>query len=241
MSVRVYPARVTDGRIWVKSEPLRARARTAQARRHRQRHGGHEGRRGAARDRARRLRHHRVRRRAAPQLQPHPAVAGAGRREARRRHHPQSARVVPRERRHAARAAIRSSRSTGVRRVVRSRSGVEAPYDRLLLATGSKPIMLPVPGHDLAGVIDLSRPARRRRHARSRARAHARPSSSAADCWGSKLRTACCKQGMDVTVVHLFDTLMERQLDRVGRGCCCRNRSEEARHASSAWPAKTAG
>ncbi len=36
-----------------------------------------------------------------------------------------------------------------VRRVVRSRSGIEVPYDRLLLATGSNPFALPVPGKDL--------------------------------------------------------------------------------------------
>jgi nitrite reductase (NADH) large subunit len=39
------------------------------------------------------------------------------------------------------------------RRVVRAASGVEASYDRLLLATGSKPIVLPVPGADLPGVV----------------------------------------------------------------------------------------
>ena len=31
--------------------------------------------------------------------------------------------------------------------------GTEAPYDRLLLATGSNPFILPVPGQDLAGVM----------------------------------------------------------------------------------------
>ncbi len=42
-----------------------------------------------------------------------------------------------------------------VRRCVRSRSGVEATYDRLLIATGSLPIMLPVPGRDLPGVTSF--------------------------------------------------------------------------------------
>src|SRR5690606_213128 len=40
-----------------------------------------------------------------------------------------------------------------VRRVVRADDGTEAEYDRLLLATGSKPFILPVPGADLPGVI----------------------------------------------------------------------------------------
>src|SRR6476661_7885193 len=40
-----------------------------------------------------------------------------------------------------------------VRRVVIADDGSEAPYDRLLLATGSNPFILPIPGKDLPGVI----------------------------------------------------------------------------------------
>ncbi|MDP9968600.1 nitrite reductase (NADH) large subunit, partial [Variovorax paradoxus] len=39
-----------------------------------------------------------------------------------------------------------------VRRIVRAEDGTEAPYDRLLMCTGSNPFMLPVPGRDLKGV-----------------------------------------------------------------------------------------
>src|ERR1700737_2587594 len=39
------------------------------------------------------------------------------------------------------------------RRIVRAQSGLEVRYDRLLLATGSKPFIVPVPGHQLPGVI----------------------------------------------------------------------------------------
>ena len=38
-------------------------------------------------------------------------------------------------------------------RVVRSEKGVEVPYDRLLIATGSTPLVLPIPGKDLPGVV----------------------------------------------------------------------------------------
>ena len=38
-------------------------------------------------------------------------------------------------------------------RLVIADDGTIAPYDRLLLATGSNPFMLPVPGKDLKGVI----------------------------------------------------------------------------------------
>jgi len=39
------------------------------------------------------------------------------------------------------------------RRIVRARSGLEVSYDRLLLATGSSPFIVPVPGAQLAGVV----------------------------------------------------------------------------------------
>jgi len=40
-----------------------------------------------------------------------------------------------------------------VNRKVVSQSGLEVPYDRLLLATGSDPFIIPVPGSDLPGVV----------------------------------------------------------------------------------------
>jgi nitrite reductase (NADH) large subunit len=40
-----------------------------------------------------------------------------------------------------------------VKRAVRTRSGLTVAYDRLLLATGSNPFIIPVPGHDLPGVL----------------------------------------------------------------------------------------
>ena len=39
------------------------------------------------------------------------------------------------------------------RRCVRSRNGAVAFYDRLLIATGSKPVVVPVPGSTLPGVV----------------------------------------------------------------------------------------
>src|SRR6185369_13761100 len=40
-----------------------------------------------------------------------------------------------------------------IKRKVVAADGTEAEYDRLLLATGSNPFILPVPGKDLSGVI----------------------------------------------------------------------------------------
>ena len=64
-------------------------------------------------------------------------------------------------------------------------------YDRLLLATGSDPFIIPVPGRDLPGVVDLPRHRRRRSDAGRRPpTAASTPSSSAAACWASRRPTA---------------------------------------------------
>ncbi len=99
------------------------------------------------------------------------------------------------------------------KRVVKSASGIEASYDRLLLATGSNPIVLPVPGKDLPGVVtfrDLQDVDSMLRAARQYHRAVV----IGGGLLGLEAANGLLKQGMDVTVVHLLDTLMERQLDK---------------------------
>ena len=49
--------------------------------------------------------------------------------------------------------ARRSTRIDRARRVVEPTTARAAPYDRLLLATGSNPFILPIPGADLPGVL----------------------------------------------------------------------------------------
>jgi nitrite reductase (NADH) large subunit len=100
-----------------------------------------------------------------------------------------------------------------VRRVVRSKSGVAAPYDRLLLATGSKPIVLPVPGSDLPGVVAF-RDLEDVQSMLDAARNHTAAVVIGGGLLGLEAAHGLMQQGMSVTVVHLFDTLMERQLDR---------------------------
>lgn len=99
------------------------------------------------------------------------------------------------------------------RRVVVSESGREVPYDRLLLATGSRPFVLPVPGNDLDGVVafrdigDVERmlaAAERHRHA----------VVIGGGLLGLEAANGLMKRGMSVTVVHIADSLMERQLDK---------------------------
>jgi NAD(P)H-dependent nitrite reductase small subunit len=124
------------------------------------------------------------------------------------------------------------------RRTVRSRSGIEASYDRLLLATGSKPIVLPVPGNELAGVVtfrNLEDVGVMLEAARSRGKAVV----IGGGLLGLEAAHGLAKQGMDVTVVHLSDTLMERQLDAAAASLL--QRSLEERGLKFKMAAKTAG
>jgi len=98
------------------------------------------------------------------------------------------------------------------RRVVRSRSGIVEPYDRLLIATGSDPIVLPLPGKDLPGVVtfrDLDDVDRMLAASGKDRRAVV----IGGGLLGLEAAHGLSLRGMHVTVVHLLDTLMERQLD----------------------------
>ncbi|HEX7946421.1 MAG TPA: nitrite reductase large subunit NirB [Phenylobacterium sp.] len=97
-------------------------------------------------------------------------------------------------------------------RVVRIGEGIEVPYDRLILATGSDPIRLPLPGADLKGVV-----AFRDLDDVEAMIAVARPGAKAVVIGGGLLGIEAAyglsRRGMDATVIHLLDVLMERQLD----------------------------
>ncbi len=98
------------------------------------------------------------------------------------------------------------------RRTVRSKSGKVAQYDRLLIATGSDPIVLPLPGKDLPGVVtfrDLDDVNRMLEHSGTDRRAVV----IGGGLLGLEAAHGLSLRGMHVTVVHLLDTLMERQLD----------------------------
>ncbi|HEY5807854.1 MAG TPA: nitrite reductase small subunit NirD [Povalibacter sp.] len=123
-----------------------------------------------------------------------------------------------------------------VRRVVRSRSGVEVPYDRLLLATGSNPVILPVPGKDLAGVVTF-RDLQDVDSMLESTRTHTKAVVIGGGLLGLEAAHGLLKQGMDVTVVHIFDALMERQLDRAAAELL--KESLEKRGLKFKMPAKT--
>lgn len=99
-----------------------------------------------------------------------------------------------------------------VKRVVRADDGTEAPYDRLLLATGSNPFMLPVPGKDLPGVIGYRDIADTEAMIEA-ARQHRHAVVIGGGLLGLEAANGLKQRGMDVTVVHIMPWLMERQLD----------------------------
>ncbi len=123
-----------------------------------------------------------------------------------------------------------------VRRVVRSKSGVEVPYDRALVATGSNPIVLPVPGNDLDGVVTF-RDLQDVQRMLEAARTHRKAVVIGGGLLGLEAANGLLKQGMDVTVVHLCDSLMERQLD--GAAAALLKESLEKRGLKFKMPAKT--
>jgi nitrite reductase (NADH) large subunit len=97
-------------------------------------------------------------------------------------------------------------------KTVTSDRGVTAPYDRLVVATGSVPFIIPVPGRDLTGVVsyrDLDDVDAMLAAARSGQKAVV----IGGGLLGLEAAAGLKQQGMDVTVLHVMPTLMERQLD----------------------------
>ncbi|HFB98941.1 MAG TPA: NAD(P)/FAD-dependent oxidoreductase, partial [Bryobacterales bacterium] len=129
--------------------------------------------------------------------------------------------------------------ATGIDRAAREvelADGRRVPYNRLVIATGSRPFILPVPGNDLEGVIGfrdiadvetMIEAAEKYRHA----------VVIGGGLLGLEAANGLMKNGMDVTVVHLMDTLMERQLDRTAGEML--RRSLEERGMKFVMPAET--
>lgn len=91
--------------------------------------------------------------------------------------------------------------------------GLIVEYDRLLLATGSKPFMLPLPGHDLPGVISFRDIADVDTMIET-AKTHKKTVVIGGGLLGLEAANGLMTQGMDVTVVHITDVLMNQQLDK---------------------------
>ncbi|MCW8962918.1 MAG: nitrite reductase large subunit NirB [Gammaproteobacteria bacterium] len=100
-----------------------------------------------------------------------------------------------------------------VNQKVVTESGSEASYDRLLLATGSNPFIIPIPGADLDGVIGF-RDIADVDTMLATAKDYKNAVVIGGGLLGLEAANGLMKNGMDVTVVHLLDSLMERQLDK---------------------------
>jgi nitrite reductase (NADH) large subunit len=98
-------------------------------------------------------------------------------------------------------------------RKVLADDGTEAEYDRLLLATGSNPFILPIPGKDLKGVISYRDIADTDAMIETAA-THKHAVVIGAGLLGLEAANGLAIRGMDVTVVHIGDWIMERQLDK---------------------------
>jgi nitrite reductase (NADH) large subunit len=95
---------------------------------------------------------------------------------------------------------------------VTTRSGQVERYDKLILATGSDPFIIPVPGHDFQGVVTF--------RDMDDVGAMLRAADAGGDAvviggglLGLEAAHGLSLRGMTVTVIHLMPTLMERQLD----------------------------
>lgn len=97
-------------------------------------------------------------------------------------------------------------------RRVKLDNGATLPFAKLVLATGSKAIRLNVPGMDMPGVVtfrDLGDVA----SMEQAARAHEKAVVIGGGLLGLEAAYGLAKAGMKVSVIHLMDRLMERQLD----------------------------
>lgn len=86
-------------------------------------------------------------------------------------------------------------------------------YDKLVIATGSSPIVIPLPGHQLPGVM-VYRDLDDVEAMLSAAKTSERAVVIGGGLLGLEAAAGLCERGMKVTVVHLASHLMEKQLDK---------------------------
>lgn len=109
----------------------------------------------------------------------------------------------------------KGTKVTGIDRAAKTittDNGLTESYDKLVIATGSVPFIIPVPGHNLPGVLsyrDLDDVDAMILAAKARGSAVV----IGGGLLGLEAAAGLSEQGMDVTVVHIMPTLMERQLD----------------------------
>ncbi|WP_379133420.1 nitrite reductase large subunit NirB [Paenibacillus sp. sgz500958] len=98
-------------------------------------------------------------------------------------------------------------------RKVHSEGGVEAEYDELILATGSNPFMLPIPGAEKEGVIAF-RDINDCLIMQETSKAYKQAVVIGGGLLGLEAARGLLHLGMEVSVVHIHEYIMERQLDQ---------------------------
>jgi len=98
-------------------------------------------------------------------------------------------------------------------RIVYTEDGTSAEYDRLLIATGSKPFMPPISGIELDGVLGY-RDIKDTNDMIAASKKYKKAVVIGGGLLGLEAANGLKIQGMDVTVVHKNDWLLERQLDK---------------------------
>jgi len=96
---------------------------------------------------------------------------------------------------------------------VTSDKGVKVAYDKLIIATGSNPFMLPLPGADKEGVMAY-RTIRDCEIMLESAKTYKKAIVIGGGLLGLEAARGFLNLGMKVDVVHINDTIMDRQLDR---------------------------
>ena len=110
---------------------------------------------------------------------------------------------------------IAGNRATAIDRAARQvalADGTAVPYDKLLIATGSRPLAPPIPGLGLANVRAF-RDIADVEAMIAAARDHRRAVVIGGGLLGLEAAWGLKRRGMSVALVHLMPTLMERQLD----------------------------
>jgi len=92
-------------------------------------------------------------------------------------------------------------------------NGLTVPYDKVILAMGSNSFILPIPGSDKEGVVGF-RDIADCDAMLAAAGQYGKAAVIGGGLLGLEAAKGLVNLGMDVTVVHLMEDLMERQLDR---------------------------
>ena len=116
--------------------------------------------------------------------------------------------------------------------------GRRTPYDTLILATGSRPFVPPIPGLDREGIHVFRTLEDCRKIQRSSKSSKGRAAVIGGGLLGLEAARGLTDLGMQTTVVHLMPWLMERQLDAPAGAALYRALQQQGIHFSVQGPAR---